>query len=755
MIIVKNREMLIPDDERNIGTTYDTESEFRSFRVPRFSQSGVDLSSHTFRLDLKYANDAYDTVVLTKDVSDNQIVLTWEITSSQLQVPGTLYIAIRAVDNEATVRWSTYTATMFVERHLNTPGNYTGDLTEIEQMEQDHQYMKSVVDELKEHLDYRSDAEAWAVGQRLGEDVESTDPTYHNNSKYYSEQAADKASAASNSATAAADSATQAAATVADTNTRFDNALRAVTTDTELADIRVKADGTTASSAGNAVREQVAYLNSDIGLLADYQANQLNLIWESGLIDDDTGLDTTGAGVRTTEYVEKSKVIRYQVKAHTGALYAYRYNYDSDTGTYTYLGKNQRTNSGVYTSWLKNLEGTHIRFTVGQANAKPNDWMIVGIDTSLNKKLSYAAQASMMGYWYQEIIVEPGSTHSGSADILPVNIPAGAKFSIVFEVEPFYRPQIYVYYSDGTNARIYSASVSTYTSHNLRSTAANDIIGIGVFIPGTSSNQRIYRHRIYVENSLAGNFDYRKFRDSYIRLPEGNLCFETGRDRSLVQSIAVVNNEVWEFAEGKAYYNGTEYPLANGHGNNCNWGKTLHGDYPYLYCPTWTLNEMNINVFSFDSSVGFTLERTIHIDGYTGYFNAYIDESAGFIYGFIFANNPAGKCTYIVTDLNGVVLLEKNLPYLIRTIQGMCMRDGVLYVVSGYGNEASPNYLQKISPDGSLLGKYQMSGIGEIEGIDFLDNKMVLASYYKFYINPVLVPETEFHSYDDQLKATT
>ena len=32
------------------------------------------------------------------------------------------------------------------------------------------------------------DSEAWAVGQREGTDVPATDPTYHNNSKYYSEQ---------------------------------------------------------------------------------------------------------------------------------------------------------------------------------------------------------------------------------------------------------------------------------------------------------------------------------------------------------------------------------------------------------------------------------------------------------------------------------------------------------------------------------------------------------------------------------------
>ena len=37
------------------------------------------------------------------------------------------------------------------------------------------------------------DAEAWAVGKRNGVDVGSSDPTYHNNSKYYAQQAAGSA----------------------------------------------------------------------------------------------------------------------------------------------------------------------------------------------------------------------------------------------------------------------------------------------------------------------------------------------------------------------------------------------------------------------------------------------------------------------------------------------------------------------------------------------------------------------------------
>ena len=38
---------------------------------------------------------------------------------------------------------------------------------------------------------YSQDAEAWAVGQRAGADVPSTDPTYENNSKFYAGKAKD------------------------------------------------------------------------------------------------------------------------------------------------------------------------------------------------------------------------------------------------------------------------------------------------------------------------------------------------------------------------------------------------------------------------------------------------------------------------------------------------------------------------------------------------------------------------------------
>ena len=56
------------------------------------------------------------------------------------------------------------------------------------------------------------DSEAWAIGKRGGQDVPSTDATYHNNSKYYAGQASASETNAASSASAASASESNAAA---------------------------------------------------------------------------------------------------------------------------------------------------------------------------------------------------------------------------------------------------------------------------------------------------------------------------------------------------------------------------------------------------------------------------------------------------------------------------------------------------------------------------------------------------------------
>jgi glutamine cyclotransferase len=60
---------------------------------------------------------------------------------------------------------------------------YTVTAAELEELEQTA-------------LSYQYNAEAWAVGKRNDVDVATTDPTYHNNSKWYSQQAGNSATSA-------------------------------------------------------------------------------------------------------------------------------------------------------------------------------------------------------------------------------------------------------------------------------------------------------------------------------------------------------------------------------------------------------------------------------------------------------------------------------------------------------------------------------------------------------------------------------
>lgn len=136
MILVKNRELLFSNREQYIGTPYDNNSEIRIFSIDRMIPGGVDISALSFRLDLKYAkNNQLDTCLLDKQITDEKILLTWTIVNSILQVKGPVFINIRATDGSGTVKWSSFQAVVYVEDSINTPGNYTGKLTELEQLE--------------------------------------------------------------------------------------------------------------------------------------------------------------------------------------------------------------------------------------------------------------------------------------------------------------------------------------------------------------------------------------------------------------------------------------------------------------------------------------------------------------------------------------------------------------------------------------------------------------------------------------------
>lgn len=92
------------------------------------------------------------------------------------------------------------------------------------------------------------DAEAYAVGKRDGADVGSSDPAYHNNAKYYAQQAATSATNAGNSATAAAGSAATATT----------KATAAATSAGNAATSETNAGNSATAAAGSATQAQQA-----------------------------------------------------------------------------------------------------------------------------------------------------------------------------------------------------------------------------------------------------------------------------------------------------------------------------------------------------------------------------------------------------------------------------------------------------------------------------------------------------------------
>lgn len=94
-------------------------------------------------------------------------------------------------------------------------------------------------------------------------------------------------------------------------NARLDTAISAATQDSEVQDIRVKADGTSATTAGNAVREQFTELKNDLknkfDLISEGTKNLNTTGWGhfmTGPSSKDIIEDTTGTRLGMANYVE-------------------------------------------------------------------------------------------------------------------------------------------------------------------------------------------------------------------------------------------------------------------------------------------------------------------------------------------------------------------------------------------------------------------------------------------------------------------
>lgn len=135
LITVRGRELIIPESERQIGTQYDSNSEVRQIKVSRLTAGGVDISHLDFRLDLRYGNEKKDTALLDKEITDDEVILTWTVGPNSVKGVGTVWIAVRGSDDFGTVKWATNQGYLYVGKTIDTPSGEGVDLTEMEALE--------------------------------------------------------------------------------------------------------------------------------------------------------------------------------------------------------------------------------------------------------------------------------------------------------------------------------------------------------------------------------------------------------------------------------------------------------------------------------------------------------------------------------------------------------------------------------------------------------------------------------------------
>ena len=150
------------------------------FEIRDGTEAASDLSAYTVTLKGTRADTLAYSFAGT--ISTNVLTFVIDTTMTACAGRGTAEIAIKDTAND--VLFATFNMPVFVEHAAVPEGSIDAD---VERAQEIAEQIQEIVDNAAAEV--KGEAESWAVGQRDGTDVPATDPTYHNNAKYYSEQA--------------------------------------------------------------------------------------------------------------------------------------------------------------------------------------------------------------------------------------------------------------------------------------------------------------------------------------------------------------------------------------------------------------------------------------------------------------------------------------------------------------------------------------------------------------------------------------
>ena len=301
MITVVGRKLVIPEKDSQIGTTYDNNSEVRHIRLNRITAGGVDLANLRFKLDLEYEDAILDTCLLDAETQEAYILLTWSIPAACVSHKGTVWIAVRAYDENGTIKWATNPGAVYVGHTIFDGEAYKGHLSEFEQLEERITQKAETLDanesERQEAEEQRKANEERRVNneaewQRQAETaIEKANTTLEKSTEKAEEatQAASTATAKAEAAEASSTAANQSANTAshaADTaTTRATEAERSATAANQSANTASQAAATATNKATEAERsaEEANQIAQGLGGF-NGKASSVSAVDEQGLL---------------------------------------------------------------------------------------------------------------------------------------------------------------------------------------------------------------------------------------------------------------------------------------------------------------------------------------------------------------------------------------------------------------------------------------------------------------------------------------
>ena len=153
MITIVDRKLLVPEDERLLGTGNDNGIERREFRLNRYASNGLDLSTLTFRADSEFEDGETNISRLTLRYDDKFVYLQWDITNADLKA-GNVSVQIRGTADGNTIRFHSLPGYFYCGENIQASERIPGYVSEFEQMEADIQALIQTVTEKMNNGDF-------------------------------------------------------------------------------------------------------------------------------------------------------------------------------------------------------------------------------------------------------------------------------------------------------------------------------------------------------------------------------------------------------------------------------------------------------------------------------------------------------------------------------------------------------------------------------------------------------------------------